>query len=145
MCNTRKEEKETSAATADLLENNLMSKANQLDSDDFKIALKRHKGEYEARFDGENMVAVFNINGVEKQIPAEELQNYNILPKASDAIKNNNDVDNVVNKIGVVYKDVKKNEDPLKTDYLFNGVERSNLDKTVERLEKMNSIMIPRM
>lgn len=87
------EEKETSAVTADLLENNLMSKANQLDSDDFKIALKRHKGEYEARFDGENMVAVFNIDGVEKQIPAEELQNYNILPKASDAIKNNNDVE----------------------------------------------------
>lgn len=62
-----------------------------------------------------------------------------------EIIKNKDEVDKVVHKIGIVYKDVKKNEDPLKTDYLFNGIEQSNLDKTVERLEKMNSIMIPRI
>jgi len=62
-----------------------------------------------------------------------------------EIIKNKDEIDKIVKKIGVVYKDVKKNEESLQTDYLFAGVERSNLDKTVERLEKMNSIMMPRM
>jgi len=61
-----------------------------------------------------------------------------------EIIKNKEEIDKIVKKIAVVYKDVKKNEESLQTDYLFAGVERSNLDKTVERLEKMNSIMIPR-
>jgi hypothetical protein len=50
-------------------------------------------------------------------------------------------LDTIIKKVGVVYKEVKKNEVSLNIDYLYNGVERSNLDKTVERLEKMNSIM----
>ena len=57
-----------------------------------------------------------------------------------EMINNKKEIDIVVNKIGVVYKDVKKNEMAPATDYLFNGVDgdnRSNLDKTVERLEKM--------
>ena len=61
-----------------------------------------------------------------------------------EIIKNKEEIDKIVKKIAVVYKDVKKNEESLQTDYLFAGVERSNLDKTVERLEKMNSIMMPR-
>ena len=87
------EEKEVSAANAEILDSRLMSKANQLDSDDFKIALKRNKGEYEAKFDGEKMIMIFDIDGEKKQILAEDLQNYNILPKATDVIKNNNDVE----------------------------------------------------
>jgi hypothetical protein len=61
-----------------------------------------------------------------------------------DIINNKKELDAIIKKITVVYKDVKKNEESLKTDYLFNGVERSNLDKTIERLEKMNAVMIPR-
>jgi hypothetical protein len=61
---------------------------------------------------------------------------------AIDIIANKNELDLIIQKIGIVYKDVKKNEESLNTDYLFAGVERSNLDKTIERLEKMNSIMI---
>jgi hypothetical protein len=62
-----------------------------------------------------------------------------------EIIGNKKELDAIIQKIGVVYKDVKKNEESLNTDYLFNGVaERSNLDKTVERLEKMNAALIPR-
>jgi hypothetical protein len=61
-----------------------------------------------------------------------------------EIINNKKELDAIIQKIGVVYKDVKKNEDSLNTDYLYAGVaERSNLDKTIERLEKMNAIMLP--
>ena len=61
--------------------------------------------------------------------------------KLIDIIHNKKELDTIIKKVGVVYKEVKKNEVSLNIDYLYNGVERSNLDKTVERLEKMNSIM----
>jgi hypothetical protein len=58
-----------------------------------------------------------------------------------DIMTNKAQIDSVMQKIGLVYKDVKKNEITLGDDYLFLGVERSNLDKTIERLEKMNEIL----
>jgi hypothetical protein len=57
-----------------------------------------------------------------------------------EMINNKHEIDTIVNKIGLVYKDIKKNEMAPATDYLFNGTkkeERSNLDKTIERLEMM--------
>lgn len=59
-----------------------------------------------------------------------------------DIMSNKAQIDSIMQKIGLVYKDVKKNEVTLGDDYLFMGVERSNLDKTIERLEKMNEILL---
>jgi len=56
-------------------------------------------------------------------------------------IDNKQLVETVSNNINLIYKEVKKNEVSPKTEYLFNGVERSNLDKTVEKLEKLNTLM----
>jgi len=64
-----------------------------------------------------------------------EMVDYNI-----DIIGNKDHVDAVMKKIGGVYKEVKKNEISLGDDYLFHGLEKSNLDKTIERLEKMNEL-----
>jgi hypothetical protein len=58
-----------------------------------------------------------------------------------DIMGNKAQIDSIMLKIGLVYKDVKKNEVTLGDDYLYLGVERSNLDKTIERLEKMNQLM----
>lgn len=48
---------------------------------------------------------------------------------------------NIVGKINTVYREIKKNEKEPATSYLFNGLERSNIDKTRERLEMMNKMM----
>jgi hypothetical protein len=57
-----------------------------------------------------------------------------------DIISNKTSIDAIMKKIGLVYKDVKKNEITLGDDYLFHGLEKTNLDKTIQRLEKMNEI-----
>ena len=65
-----------------------------------------------------------------------------------EMISNMDMVQNVVAKIDNVYKQVKKSEDAPKTDYLFHTArqEKSNLDKTIEKIEKMDALQhyIPR-
>ena len=59
-----------------------------------------------------------------------------------EIVSNHDNVSKTVNNINIIYKEIKKNEISPKTDYLFNGTPSiSNLDKTIARLEKMDSLM----
>ena len=57
-------------------------------------------------------------------------------------------VTNVLSKIDLVYKQIKKNELSPGTEYLFKDLKSSNLEKTIEKLDKLNSFgdtFIPRI
>ena len=62
---------------------------------------------------------------------------------APEMVSNKETIETVVKKIDTVYKQVKKNEIAPKTDYLTGsagGGAKSDLDKTIEKIDKLNSM-----
>ena len=61
--------------------------------------------------------------------------NFNI-----NIISKREETEAIVLKINTIYKEIKKNEESPKTDYLFNNLNKSNLEKTMEKMELLNSL-----
>ena len=57
-----------------------------------------------------------------------------------DIIENKTTVDNITKKINLIYKEIKKNEQAPVANYLFMGLEKSNREKTFEKLEALNNM-----
>jgi hypothetical protein len=57
-----------------------------------------------------------------------------------DIVKDKKKILVITNNIDKIYKQIKKNEQSPGTDYLYQNVKASNLEKTIAKLETMNSL-----
>ena len=49
------------------------------------------------------------------------------------------EIEAIIQKIDAIYREIKKNEIAPKTDYLYANLKKSNAEKTMEKIELMNS------
>ena len=65
-----------------------------------------------------------------------------------EIVKDKGIIQVITQNIHKIYKQIKKNEHSPGTDYLYQNTKASNLEKTIEKLEMMNSFgeeYIPRV
>jgi hypothetical protein len=65
-----------------------------------------------------------------------------------EIVKDKNKITVITQNINKIYKQIKKNERSPGTDYLYQNLKQSNLEKTIAKLETMNSLgaeYIPRI
>ena len=61
-------------------------------------------------------------------------------------IENKDIVEKVKSKIDIIYKEIKKSEVTPNTDYLFKGLNENHLEKSLSKIEQINSFgFIPRV
>lgn len=66
--------------------------------------------------------------------------------KNQTLIENKDIVEKVKSKIDMIYKEIKKNEITPNTNYLFKGLNENHLEKSLSKIEQINSIgFIPRL
>jgi hypothetical protein len=57
------------------------------------------------------------------------------------SVQNKLVLENILSKIDHIYKQIKKNEESPKTEYLFAGLEReNNFEKSMRKLDMLNTI-----
>jgi hypothetical protein len=65
------------------------------------------------------------------------------IKKPTELVNNKKLITNVVNKINMIYKEIKKNEHSPNTDYLFSNLDKKNtFERSLKQLEIVNSVDI---
>ena len=65
-----------------------------------------------------------------------------------EIVRDKNKMLTIIQNINKIYKQIKKNEHSPGTDYLYQNIKQSNLEKTIQKLETMNNLgaeYIPRI